>query len=93
MASVEEHAAKFDLRGAMAAMIMSAFGFVAALFWRDAIQAFITEFVPEGQGIIYSFVVAIIVTIIAVIAIFFVNKYLTFSKQLEKKVKTRVKKR
>ena len=79
MTGVEEHAESFNLAGAVGALIISAFGFVAALFWRDAIQALINEFVPEGQGIIYSFIAAIIVTIIAVLAIFVIKKMNTIS--------------
>jgi len=93
MAGVEEHGAKLDIRGAMVAMIMSALGFVAALFWRDAIQAFINEFVPEGQGMFYSFMVAIIVTVVVVIAIFIINKYMAFSEKLEKRFKEEFRKK
>ncbi len=91
MAGIEEHASKMDIRSAMAAMIISALGFVAALFWRDAIQAFINEFVPEGQGLAYSFMVAIIVTVIAVATIFIINKYMTFSEKIEDRVKSKLK--
>ncbi len=84
MAGVEEHAESFNVAGAVGALIISAFGFVAALFWRDAIKDLINEFVPEGQGIIYSFIAAILVTIIAVIAIFVVKKMGTFSVKTKK---------
>ncbi len=83
MAGVEEHAEGFNLAGAVGALIISAFGFVAALFWRDAIQALINEFVPEGQGIIYSFIAAILVTIIAVMAIFVIKKMNTISAKVK----------
>jgi|GEM_PF-1071865 len=77
--SVEEKAKMLDIKGTMLTLIISAFGFVAALFWRDAIQDAIAKFVPEGEGLVYSFGAAIIVTIIAVIVIFLMSKYMTTS--------------
>ena len=73
---IEEQAKSLDFRGVVVSLIVSAFAFVAALFWRDAISAFIEEIVPEGQGMIYQFGVAVFVTIIAVIAIYVVSRYL-----------------
>lgn len=77
MADIEEHAKSLNVKAVMVSLIISSFGFVAALFWRDAIKELIDSLVPEGQGVIYSFGVAIAVTIIAVVAIFFVANYLT----------------
>jgi C4-dicarboxylate transporter len=75
MAKIEEHAKKFDIRGVIISLIVASFGFVAALFWRDAIKSLIETFVPKGQGLIYQFGVAILVTIIAVIAIYVLSKF------------------
>jgi len=77
--SVEEKAKAFDIKGTILTLIISAFGFVAALFWRDAIQDAIAKLVPEGEGLVYSFGAAIIVTIIAVVVIFVMSKYMTTS--------------
>ena len=91
--SPEEKAKELDIKGTMATLIISAFGFVAALFWRDAIKEFIDEVIPEGEGLMYQFAVAIIVTIIAVIAIYVVSRYLTaFSLRGAGKKKTAPKK-
>lgn len=73
---IEDQAKSLDFKGVVVSLIVSAFAFVAALFWRDAISAFIEEIVPEGQGIIYQFGIAIFVTMIAVIAIYIVSRYL-----------------
>lgn len=75
--SVEEKAQTLDIKGVIITLVVSAFGFVAALFWRDAIKAFIEELIPEGQGLAYQFGVAVLVTVIAVIAIYFVTKHLS----------------
>ena len=77
MANIEEEAKSLNIKAVMISLIISSFGFVAALFWRDAIKEFITKLVPEGQGLLYSFGAAIIVTIIAVVAIYFTANYLT----------------
>jgi len=77
MAKIEEEAKSFNVKAVMVSLIVSSFGFVAALFWRDAIKDLIARLVPEGEGLVYSFGAAIAVTIIAVIAIYFVANHLT----------------
>jgi len=74
--TIEEEAKNLKFREVIVSLIVSAFALVAALFWRDAIQAFIEELVPQGQGLTYQFFVAILVTIIAVVAIYVVSQYL-----------------
>ena len=76
MAKIEEEAKSFNVKAVMVSLIVSSFGFVAALFWRDAIKELIAEIVPEGEGVIYSFGVAILVTIIAVVAIYFISNHI-----------------
>ena len=93
--SVEKHAEEFNIMGAMITLIVSAFGFVAALFWRDAIRSAIDELIPTGQGLVYQFIVAIGVTIGAVIIIFILVKYVAkFSlKEKVKKVRSKIKRK
>ena len=79
MADIEEKAKAMDIKGAVATLIISAFGFVAALSWNNAIQGLINEFFPKEGGVIYSFVAAIVVTVIAVVVIFLISKYMTVS--------------
>ena len=76
---IEDKAKAMDVKGVILTLVISSFGFVAALFWRDAVKDLINEFVPEGQGLIYSFGTAVLVTIIAVVVIFLVSKYMTRS--------------
>ena len=93
----EDSAKSLDFEGTVVGLIISAFGFVAALFWKDAITDLIDSFVPTGEGMTYKFVAAVLVTILAVVAIFVLVKYVTRidDKLKEKaiKVKSRVKKR
>lgn len=75
MVNIEDQAKKFEIKAVMISLIISSFGFVAALFWRDAIKAFIAEVIPEGQGLFYQFMAAIFVTAIAIVVIFILTKY------------------
>lgn len=58
-----------DLRKHTATLIVSAFGFVAALTWNSAIQTFLQTLIPIGREVTFNFIAAIVVTIIAVIVI------------------------
>ena len=73
---IQKHAMELNIKGVILSLVISAFGFVAALFWRDAIQALINEIVPQGQGLTYQFAAAIIVTVIAVLSIYILSKYI-----------------
>lgn len=73
---------KEESRKQMVTLITSAFSFVAALFWRDAVQALISQNlnVKRGEGPWeMQMGIAFLVTIIAIIAIFFVSR--TFKPQ------------
>lgn len=74
MAKFEEHAESFDIKSVVITMILSAFGFLVALAWRDAIQQTIDLFVPAGEGLSYTYFAAILVTVIAVIVTFILIK-------------------
>jgi hypothetical protein len=65
MAKFEEHAARLDIKSMIITMVLSALGFLVALAWRDAIQQSIELFVPRGEGLAYTYLAAIVVTIIA----------------------------
>lgn len=65
-----------DFKKQIATLIIGAFSFVAALFWKDAIQELITTYIPEGSTWPYMLLSAIIVTGIAVCITYLVSKYL-----------------
>jgi hypothetical protein len=59
----------------MTTLATSAFGLVAALAWNDAIKTIITQYIPDGAGqILGSIIYAVIVTIIAVIIIYYLGR-------------------
>ena len=45
-------------------LMSTAFGFVAALAWNEAIKKLIDEFIPKGQGVLSLFIYAVAVTAI-----------------------------
>jgi len=55
--------------------LTTAFGVVAALFWQTAITDTIKSFIPVSGAWFYEIFVAFLVTIVAVIGIFFVSKF------------------
>jgi hypothetical protein len=86
---MEEDAKNLNFEAVVISLIVSAFSFVAALFWRDAIQGLIAEIVPEGQGLAYQFGTAVLVTLIAVVAIYVVTKHLS---TVDDRLKSRLRK-
>ncbi len=67
MSSFEEEAARLNIKGIIITMILSALGFLVALSWRDVINKTIDIFVPKGEGLLWNYISAITITIIAVI--------------------------
>lgn len=49
------------------AMMVTAFGLVAALAWNEAIKTLISEVIPKGQGLLSQVIYAILVTVVAVL--------------------------
>ena len=66
--TLENELKKLNMKTIITTTILSAFGFLVALSWRDAIQKTIDILLPEGEGLLYTYLAALIVTIIAVVA-------------------------
>lgn len=68
-----------SFKGTITTAVTTAFGFIIALFWRDAIKAWIDnlliKFQLTGTGYIYSIIAAIIVTIIGTIIICLIARW------------------
>jgi C4-dicarboxylate transporter len=56
-----------EFRKEIKTLILSAFGFVAALAWNDAIKSLIETYVPTESGWIYMVLKAVIVTLVVVV--------------------------
>lgn len=56
-----------------AVLITGAFTFVAGLAWNDAIQNLIKTYISPGNSVVSQLIYAVIITIVAIIAIYQVN--------------------
>jgi len=96
MKNFEEEAGSLNIKTIVITMILSAFGFLVALSWRDAIQQTIDLLVPSGEGLVYTYMAAILVTVIAVVVTYVLiklQKVDIIPDKYEEKVKKRIKRK
>ena len=73
---IEEKAKQFmNVRVLVLSTILSALGFVLALFWNDAIRSSIESFLPPAQTVAAKFIVAIFVTIVIIILVYIMVQF------------------
>ena len=60
--------------GTMVALAAASFGVVAALAWNSAITDLVKTVFPHGQGIVYEFVYAIVISVVAIIVVRWLGK-------------------
>lgn len=70
--TLKEFEQKF--KSSIATLIISAFGFVAALSWNDAIKSAIDTLLPQEKTLIYKIISAVAITAFAVFATFLISK-------------------
>ena len=90
----DEAAPEFKVKDTIVATITAALGFVTAFVWRDAIQETINQLVPAGEGLTYTYLAAILVTIIAMVVVYVlyrIQKANIVPDELEDRVKYGVK--
>jgi uncharacterized membrane protein YidH (DUF202 family) len=63
-----------DLIEKFTVLITGAFAFISALAWNSAVQQMFREIFPETKGLPAMFAYAIIITLIAVFATFWISK-------------------
>jgi len=63
-----------EFRKQLLTTLSASFALVAALFWQSALKSTITAFIPPSGVWMYEIITAMIVTIIAVIAIYYISK-------------------
>ncbi len=67
---IEKHAKKLDVKNAIITSIVASLGFITALFWRDAIRGTMDLLIPEGEGLLYMYLVALLATLIVIVAVY-----------------------
>ena len=69
MNDFRENVEKLNVRGIIIASIMTAFGLVVALSWKDAINALVARIIPSGNGdsLLSLFITASAVTLLVVV--------------------------
>ena len=77
ISKIEKEAMKFrkELWNRIITLIISAFGFVAALAWNDAIKSSVETFIKAEDVWYYKIINAIVVTIISVAVIYSLTKF------------------
>jgi C4-dicarboxylate transporter len=63
------------------ALLTAAFGFVAALQWNNWVQAVMKPLTDKGKGQVWLLVIAVGVTVIAVLVAYFLGKMAGRAKQ------------
>lgn len=75
--------------GIIQTSIVTAFTIAAALIWKDVIEGTLKKLFPTGDLLIYQFLVAVLATIIVVIAIYLTLKAEAETEGVMKKWKKR----
>jgi|APSaa5957512576_1039674.scaffolds.fasta_scaffold75352_1 hypothetical protein len=65
---------KITPKAAVHTALITAFTLTAAFLWRDAIVAAIIYFVPPNRVILYEFIIALIATLILILAVYLIFK-------------------
>ena len=68
MSDFSENVDKLNVRGIIISSVMTAFGLVVALSWKDAINALVVRIIPSGSAssLLGQFITATAVTILVV---------------------------
>ena len=66
---------KKDVIEKVSALMIAAFGLVAALAWNDAIKELFKEIFGEQQTLVPMFIYAVVVTILAVVMILWIGRF------------------
>ncbi|MBU3905276.1 MAG: hypothetical protein KJ906_03965 [Nanoarchaeota archaeon] len=63
MSELEQYAEDMEFKKVIITLVVSSFGFLLALYWRDVLRETIEIFLPPGEGLIYKYIIAIGITI------------------------------
>jgi len=72
---LKEHVIRFQetLKAKFTTLILTSFGFISALFWRDVIRDMLNLWLPPGESLRWKIVSAVIVTLLLVIVSYFMS--------------------
>ncbi|MFA5878058.1 MAG: DUF5654 family protein [Candidatus Staskawiczbacteria bacterium] len=65
---------KKEIIGQLSILITSAFGFVAALAWNEAVQAIFKRLFGATEGLLPMIIYALIVTVVAVVVTIWIGR-------------------
>ena len=85
MSDFKEHIEKLNIRGIIMSSVMTAFGLVVALSWKDAINELVSSIIPnsDNNSLLGMFITAIAVTLLVSALATFALK---FNKRLEQQL-------
>tara|TARA_B110000438_G_C15559102_1_gene540315 strand:+ start:286 stop:573 length:288 start_codon:yes stop_codon:yes gene_type:complete len=85
MSDFKDNIEKLNIRGIIMSSVMTAFGLVVALSWKDAINELVASIIPEGanSSLLGMFITALAVTLLVSALATFALK---FNKKLEKQI-------
>jgi uncharacterized protein YacL len=85
MSDFKEHIEKLNIRGIIMSSVMTAFGLVVALSWKDAINELVSSIIPNSgnNSLLGMFITALAVTILVSALATFALK---FNKRLEQQL-------
>ena len=66
--AIEQEIEKLNIRGVILTSVLTAFGFVIALLWRDAVMKSIEYLKPQEESLLWIYFSALLVTIILTFA-------------------------
>ena len=83
MSDFSENVDKLNVRGIIISSVMTAFGLVVALSWKDAIKALVVRIIPSGSAnsLLGQFLTAVTVTLLVVVL---ATTVLRINRRLEK---------
>ena len=83
MSDFSENVDKLNVRGIIISSVMTAFGLVVALSWKDAIKALVVRIIPSGSAnsLLGQFLTAAAVTLLVVVL---ATTVLRINRRLEK---------
>jgi short subunit fatty acids transporter len=79
----EKKAKEFDVSGAIVTSIVTALSLTVGLFWKDVITHTISKVLPDEQTLLYEYMAAMLLTVIAVVVSYILLKTHEHTKKMQ----------